>query len=156
MTVVALDTPRRQTRRQQGKAITRNKVIEAARFAFTNAGYYASTVNDIAARAGTSIGSIFSNAEDKPALWRLAMGGPPPSLELAEQVALVEAQRPDWVWIIRKAPDGRYLATLSPENLNPLYNSGPVATGQGDSPASALYAARLQADRKSPITGAFQ
>lgn len=156
MTVVSLPTAPRQTRRQQGKALTRTKVIEAARFAFTNTGYAASTVKDIAARARTSIGTIFATAPDKESLWVLAMGGPPPSLDLAEEVALIEAQRPDWVYIFRKAPGGVYLATLSPDNLNPLHNSGPVATGKGDSPAAALRAARLQADRKSPIQGTLQ
>lgn len=146
----------RRNRRQVSKELTAHRVVAAARFAFTNTGYFASTVRDIADRAGTSTGAIFSNVEGKEALWRLAMGGPPPSLDLAEEVALIEAQRPDWVYIFRKAPDGRYLATLSPDNLNPLHNSGPVATGQGDSPASALHAARLQADRKSPIQEAFQ
>lgn len=156
MTVVSLiDTPR-PNKRVLAKARTTTRVIEAARFAFTNTGYFVSGVRDIARRAGMSTGAIFATAPDKESLWVLAMGGPPPSLFLAEEVALIEAQRPDWVYIIRKAPRGVYLATLSPDNLNPLHNSGPVATGQGDSPAAALRAARLQADRKSPIQGTLQ
>ena len=156
MTVVPLTDTVRPNRRVQAKARTTTRVIEAARFAFTNTGFFATTTRDIARRAGMSTGAIFQTVPNKESLWRLAMGGPPPSLDLAEEVALIEAQRPDWVYIFRKAPDGRHLATLSPDNLNPLHNAGPVATGQGDSPASALHAARLQADRKSPIQGAFQ
>lgn len=146
----------RRSKRQISKELTALRVIAAARFAFTNTGYYPSGVRDIARRAGMSTGAVFATAPDKESLWVLAMGGPPPSLDLAEEVALIEAQRPDWVYIFRKAPGGVYLATLSPENLNPLHNSGPVATGKGDSPAAALRAARLQADRKSPIQETIQ
>ncbi|WP_313010692.1 TetR/AcrR family transcriptional regulator [Brevundimonas sp.] len=146
----------RRNKRQISKELTALRVIAAARFAFTNTGFFASTTRDIARRAGMSTGSVFATAPDKESLWVLAMGGPPPSLFLAEEVALIEAQRPDWVYIIRKAPRGVYLATLSPDNLNPLRDSGPVATGQGDSPAAALRAARLQADRKSPLQGTIQ
>lgn len=156
MTVVPLTDAARPNKRVLAKARTTTRVIEAARFAFTNTGYYPSGVRDIARRAGMSTGAVFATAPDKESLWVLAMGGPPPSLDLAEEVALIEAQRPDWVYIFRKAPGGVYLATLSPDNLNPLHNSGPVATGQGDSPAAALRAARLQADRKSPIQGTIQ
>lgn len=156
MTVVSLTDAPRPNKRFLAKARTTTRVIEAARFAFTNTGYFPSGIRDIARRAGMSIGAVFATAPDKESLWVLAMGGPPPSLFLAEEVALIEAQRPDWVYIIRKAPRGVYLATLSPDNLNPLHNSGPVATGQGDSPAAALRAARLQADRKSPIQGTLQ
>lgn len=141
----------RLNKRQLGKVRTAQRITEAARFAFTNTGFFASTIRDVARRAGMSTGALFGAAPDKEALWRLAMGGPPPSLQLAEEVALIEAQRPGWVWIVRKGPDGRYLSTLSPRDWNPMHNAGPVASGEGDSPASALYAARLQADRKAPL-----
>lgn len=138
-------------RRRLGKDVTALRVAASARHLFTNAGYFSTTTRDIARRAGRSTSAVFATAPDKESLWVLAMGGPPPSLQLAEEVALIEALRPDWVWIVRKGPDGRYLATLSPRDWNPLDNAGPCAAGQGDSPASALYAARLQADRREPL-----
>ena len=97
MTVVSLTDAPRPNKRFLAKARTTTRVIEAARFAFTNTGYFPSGIRDIARRAGMSIGAVFATAPDKESLWVLAMGGPPPSLFLAEEVALIEAQRPDWV-----------------------------------------------------------
>lgn len=148
MSVVPLHA-RPLNRRQKAKAATTAKVRDAARFLFGNVGYFSTGIRDVAARIGMSTGAVFATVEDKPALWRLAFDGPPPSEQLAEEVALVEALRRDWSWLIRKAPDG-YRATLTPDGWNPL-SARHVASGTGVSPAAALRAAREQADRLEPL-----
>ena len=140
---------RRRSKRAIAKDLTTLRVKASARFLFQNVGYFSTGIRDVAARIGMSTGAVFATVEDKPALWRLAFDGPPPSEQLAEEVALVEALRRDWSWLIRKAPDG-YRATLTPDGWNPLSDRH-VATGQGVSPAAALRAAREQADRLEPL-----
>jgi AcrR family transcriptional regulator len=56
-------------RRAQSKLRTRGKVLAAARALFIERGYDASTVRDIARRAGMSTGAVFANFEDKSDLF---------------------------------------------------------------------------------------
>lgn len=134
-------------RRARAKRATEARLRDAARFLFVNAGYFDTTIRDIAGRMGMSTGAVFNHAPDKPGLWRLVMGGPPPSPQLAEEVALVEAALPDWGYLVRKEPDGRYYASLSTPDYHPLKPEGFLAVGRGDSPASAVRAARIEAER---------
>jgi AcrR family transcriptional regulator len=56
-------------RRVLSKMRTRAKVLEAARALFNERGYEASTIRDIARRAGMSTGAVFANFEDKSDLF---------------------------------------------------------------------------------------
>ncbi len=136
-------------RRQLSKARTLQRLKTECRFLFENIGYFDTTIRDIAKRMGMSTGAVSSHAPDKESLWRLVMGGPAPSQALAEEVALIEAQRPGWSWSLRKV-NRRYAAGLTSPDFHLTTNGGVSATGQGDGPASALRDARADADRKSP------
>jgi len=137
--------PRNQ--RVVAKDVTRLKLMSAARFLFTHVGFFETGIRDVAKRMGMSIGAVWNHVDGKDELWRQAMGGPAPSLQLAEEVALVLALRPGWRWLIRF--DGsRYLTTLTCPDYNPLQNGGLMFNGMGDSPASALREARIAADRQ--------
>ena len=139
--------PCQPTRRGAAKASTRVRLIAAARFLFTSAGYFGVGTRDIARRMGMSTGAVFNHVEGKQALWRLAMGGPPPSEALAEEVALIQALRPGWSWVLRF--NGKeHLASLTPPDWRPTALPPTRAhSGRGDSPAEALRQARIEADR---------
>lgn len=139
---------RRRSRRVVAKEITQLKLLAAARFLFTHVGFFDTGIRDIAKRMNMSTGAVFANVRDKDQLWRDAMDGPAPSLQLAEEVALVLALRPGWRWLIRY-DGGRYLTTLTSPDYNPLKNGGLIFSGQGDSPAAALREVRLAADRET-------
>ena len=57
------------TRRALAKLRTRNIVLEAAKRLFTERGYGAATVRDIATAAGMSTGAVFANFTDKADLF---------------------------------------------------------------------------------------
>jgi AcrR family transcriptional regulator len=61
-------------KRQAAQDVTRALVLAAARRLFTEKGYEATNVREIAAAAGRSTGSVFGNWPDKEALWKAAMG----------------------------------------------------------------------------------
>lgn len=140
----------RVNRRQLSKARSLQRLKTECRFLFENIGYFDVTIRLIAQRMGMSTGAVFSHAPDKESVWRLVMGGPAPSQALAEEVALIEAQRPGWSWSLRKL-NGRYAAGLTSPDFHLTTNGGVSATGSGDSPASALRDARADADRKLPL-----
>jgi AcrR family transcriptional regulator len=70
------------TLRQQQKAATRAKVLEAARVCFDTLGYDRATMRDIARKAGVSTGAIFASFPDKASLYRDLHGHPPVSPEV--------------------------------------------------------------------------
>ena len=70
--------PRRQTRRDQAKAATRQKVLEAAARLFATTPYAQVTIRRLVAEVGLSTGAVFANFRDKADLWRQAMGSEPP------------------------------------------------------------------------------
>lgn len=59
---------KRPTQRDQQKAETRARVVEAARALFTERGYEAATIRDIAKRAGVAPGSVFTTFASKAEL----------------------------------------------------------------------------------------
>lgn len=133
--------------RARKKAATRARLIDAARFLFSNVGYFDVGIRDVASRMGMSIGAVFAHVEGKAALWRLAMGGPPPSEALAEELALIFAQRPGWDFVLRSAGGG-FLALLTAPDYRPFTDAAvDCHTGKGDSPAEALRQARIAAER---------
>lgn len=136
-------------RRTKAKAATQAKMVEAAAFLFANTGYFAVGIRDIAKRMGMSTGAVFANVTSKKQLWTLAIGGRAPDPALAEEVALLEAQRPQYRWNLHFT--GKvYVASLWGGG-NPLVNHDThQASGKGDTPAEALRQARIQADRIHP------
>ncbi len=70
------------TQRDKAKAATAEKVAEAARELFLAHGYEAVTIRNIAAKVGMSVGAVFSNYEDKDALFLACMGRPSPPVAL--------------------------------------------------------------------------
>lgn len=61
--------PAKLNRRQQAKAQTRGKVMQAGRELFSELGYEGATIRDIARRAGMSTGAVFANFTDKTDLF---------------------------------------------------------------------------------------
>lgn len=66
-------------KRQAAKVATRAAILAAAGAVFDKHGYEAATIRLIAKTAGFSTGAIFSNWEDKAALWREAKQCTPPA-----------------------------------------------------------------------------
>lgn len=65
-------------KRQQAKALTRDKVLSAARRVFVTEGYENATIRLIAKTAGVSTGAVFNSFTGKEDLWRAATGLPTP------------------------------------------------------------------------------
>jgi AcrR family transcriptional regulator len=55
--------------REQSKALTRERLLGAARTVFARRGYHGASVEEIAAEAGFSTGALYSNFEGKEALF---------------------------------------------------------------------------------------
>lgn len=141
------DLARVGNKRQRARATTLIRLKDAARFLFTNVGFFETGIREIADRMGMSTGAVFANIKGKEALWTLAMGGPAPDTDLAEQVALIQAQRPGWGWVLR-FNGAEHLAALTPPQTTAL--ALPAAhhyPGRGATPAEALRQARLCAER---------
>ncbi len=139
------DRLKKPNTRDLAKAASRAKVLDAARGLFTTIGYDATTLRMVANLAGLSTGAVFVHVEDKEDLWRQAMGGPAPSVAIAEQIALVMAQLPGWSWSVgRPAQTGdTFTASVRSPDFNPsVVNQGRVFAGEGYTPASALALAR--------------
>lgn len=67
------------TSRAQAKAATAEKVAAVAHELFTEHGYEAVTIRTIASKVGMSVGAVFSNYDDKDALFQACMGRPAPN-----------------------------------------------------------------------------
>jgi len=133
-------------RRALSKLRTHEKVIQGARFMFINVGYEATTIRDLAKRIGMSTGAVFANFEDKAELYRAAMGAPPPTLDLADEIGLILSLYPGWRYLLR-FDGGRCIANLSSPDYNAVSHNGQTYTATADSPATAMRQARLQAER---------
>lgn len=146
-TAAAHPETRPPNRRARAKAATRAKVLEAAGFMFTNSGFFATHVRDIAARAGMSTGAVFANFESKEHLWREAMKCPPPDPKLAEEAALTAAAcpgQPFWIY----ADGDRCKASIGNPARALMVPGEGGCHGAGDTPAEALRQARIEADRR--------
>jgi AcrR family transcriptional regulator len=83
-------------RRAEQAAATRRAVLAAAREVFVAKGYGAATVAEIAARAGTSVDTVYASVGRKPALLRELV-----ETALSGQDAAVPAQQREYVARIR-------------------------------------------------------
>ncbi len=133
-------------RRQTAKAATRVKALADARHLFLNSGFFDTSLRNIAARMGMSTGAVFANFQDKEQLWREAVGGPAPDAQLAEELAILAALRPDWDWMIRRRGP-TVLAAISSPDYSPTLGQGLSYGGKGDTPAEAIRWARIAAER---------
>ena len=77
--------PKAPTRRTLAKQQTRLRVLAAARSLFSEVGYEAAAIRDIAAAAGMSTGAVFANFTDKSDLFREIM--------IADMTRKLEAMR---------------------------------------------------------------
>ncbi len=84
-----LETQVPTSQRLLSKQRTRQKVMEAARALFSEHGYEAATIRDIARRAGMSTGAVFANFQDKADLFEAVVA------EDFERVAEIMRQAAD-------------------------------------------------------------
>ena len=59
--------------REQSKAITRERLLDAARSVFARGGFHGASVEEIASEAGFSTGALYSNFEGKEDLFLVLM-----------------------------------------------------------------------------------
>lgn len=72
------DTPEKPNRRKAAKALTRQKLSEAAKALFTTQPYEEANIRDIAVKAGMSTGAFFATWDSKAECWTDLMKSPPP------------------------------------------------------------------------------
>ncbi|MDQ3987910.1 MAG: TetR/AcrR family transcriptional regulator [Actinomycetota bacterium] len=88
--------------RAEQAAATRRAVLTAARELFTTRGYAATTVGQIAERAGVAVDTLYVTVGRKPALLREVF-----ETALSGQDVAVPAEERDYVQAIRAAPSAR-------------------------------------------------
>lgn len=84
--------------RNDAKAATRAKVLEAARICFSTLGYERATIRDIARKAGRSTGAFFAHWDGKEAAYVELYGHPPITPEQGRELlaALHGGPVPAW------------------------------------------------------------
>jgi AcrR family transcriptional regulator len=90
----------RATQRAASAAATRRAVLDAAKDLFAERGYAATTVTDIAGRAGVAVDTLYATVGRKPAILRELV-----ETALSGTGEVVPAQQRDYVLAIRAAPD---------------------------------------------------
>src|SRR5438552_3631727 len=66
-------TPAGRLTREQSKANTRERLLDAARSVFARSGFHGASVEEIASRAGYSTGALYSNFDGKEDLFLVLM-----------------------------------------------------------------------------------
>jgi AcrR family transcriptional regulator len=90
----------RATQRAASAAATRRAVLDGAKDLFTERGYGATTVADIAARAGVAVDTLYATVGRKPQILRELV-----ETALSGTDEVVPAQQRDYVMAIRAASD---------------------------------------------------
>jgi AcrR family transcriptional regulator len=108
------DAPRRPTLRDEQKALTRRRLIDASEVVFARRGFHGASVEEIAREAGASTGALYSNFAGKEDLFlalfeeRIAADVRDYS-QIAAAGATVEEQArgaaDHWMAILRERPD---------------------------------------------------
>src|SRR5690349_10311475 len=88
------------TVRTEAAKATRQKIIDSARRLFTEKGYVATTMPDIAQAAGTALDTVYATVGKKPALFRLLI-----EMAISGSDKPVPAEERDYVRAIRAEPD---------------------------------------------------
>ncbi|WP_225910349.1 TetR/AcrR family transcriptional regulator [Brevundimonas pondensis] len=96
--------PIRLNRRQHAKAVTRQKVLDAAENLFGTVGYKAATIRGIAKDAGMSTGAVFANFEDKDALYLAIHGHPALTPEQGLHLAAALRRAVEFLEASRRTP----------------------------------------------------
>lgn len=131
-------------RRQQAKALTRQKLIDAGRACFEAEGYAGTKIRDLAKDIDMSTGALFSNFTDKEALWSACFGCPVPDLAAADEMARIAGQFPTAGWVLSYDGAGGFA-------LNLLTESGGAHTADANSAAAVLRLARLAAESAAAV-----
>ncbi|EXG82658.1 TetR/AcrR family transcriptional regulator [Cryptosporangium arvum] len=79
------------TRRQDSAAYTRTVILEAALDLFCAHGYASTTVNDVAARAGVAVATVYTSVGNKTTLLRTLVQRSANATEIDESVATAAA-----------------------------------------------------------------
>lgn len=144
----------RLNRRQAAKHATRARVLAAAEALFKAGGYADATIRSIARTMGMSTGAVFANFGSKAEVWTAVFGGPPPSPEVADEIARTLGDLRDHSWTLSHHK-GLFHAAMTGPGYNPTTREGPCFVGRGASPAAALRAAREAASAEGqPIQAA--
>lgn len=99
----------RSPQRSRRAAATQAAILKAARDQFTDKGYAAASVGDIAAAAGVNVDTVYSSVGRKPQLMLGVI-----DMTLASSDRPVAAEERDYVQDVRAAPDARMkLATYA-------------------------------------------
>lgn len=85
----------RRLSREESRAQTRERLMDAARHVFARGGYGGASIDTIAAEAGYSKGAFYSNFESKEAIF----------LELLARHMAAEAQQLDQLVDVQQSPD---------------------------------------------------
>jgi AcrR family transcriptional regulator len=108
------DAQRRPNLRDEQKALTRHRLIDAAEAVFARSGYHGASVEEIAREAGASTGALYSNFAGKEELFlalfeeRVAADVRDYSQIAAEGATVEEQARgpaDHWMEILRERPD---------------------------------------------------
>ncbi|WP_380169593.1 TetR/AcrR family transcriptional regulator [Jannaschia sp. R86511] len=105
----------RSTVRSQRAAATRSAVLRAARELFTGQGYAATTVTDVARRAGVAVDTVYAAVGRKPELARAVV-----DMVLASGDEPLPAEQRDYVRRIRSTPGARAKLAVYAEALGHL------------------------------------
>lgn len=73
---------------------THRDLLEAAARLFRERGFVAVTIRERAREVGKSTGAIFAHFSGKDAVWLAAMNSPPPDIEMAEKLAVLQSEHP--------------------------------------------------------------
>jgi len=107
--------PYRSPRRAEQAAATRRAVLTAARELFVAAGYGATTVTEIATRAGVSVDTVYATVGRKPALLRELV-----ETSISGTGQAVPAEQRDYVLRVRAATGAREKLTLYTQALGAI------------------------------------
>lgn len=129
-------------RRAEQAAATRRAVLDAARELFVTRGYLATTVAEIAERAGVAVDTIYATVGRKPTLIREVV-----ETSISGQDRAVPAAERDYVKAMLAAPTAREklaiyaaaIAVISPRTA-PVFRALYDAGVSGDADCAALYA----------------
>ncbi|HEX4466917.1 MAG TPA: TetR/AcrR family transcriptional regulator [Solirubrobacteraceae bacterium] len=106
--------PSRRLTREQSRAQTRERLLEAARTAFARSGFHGASVEEIASEAGFSTGALYSNFDGKEDLFLVLMEreidthAREIAAAVAERSSVAERARggaQQWMTMIDREPD---------------------------------------------------
>jgi AcrR family transcriptional regulator len=118
-------SPHRATRRQDSAAYTRQLILEASRDLFAERGYSATTVQDVAARAGVALATVYTSVGGKPILATELIGAAVTAPEVAESLTGI-ATATDPVEVLRLAGRGTRLVNENSRTVVELMISASV------------------------------